>query len=173
MQTLFRCIIAALLMSTLVGCAGSAGAPSAEGVAFVLSDEPDHPLDVIDLKSLVTSGTAGSDEFALIGRVGGGQVETWDESQAAFVVRDMSLNIKPHDHGGDHDNCKFCQAEKASQIEKMAQVQIVDEHGNVVSTDARTLLGLKENHIVVAQGKGEVDEVGNFVFSATTVYVRR
>ncbi len=69
--------------------------------------------------------------------------------------------------------CKFCQAEKASQIEKMAQVQIVDEDGNVVSTDARTLLGLKENHIVVALGKGEVDEVGNFVFWATAVYVRR
>jgi hypothetical protein len=160
-------------MLTLVGCMGSAGAPSAEGVAYVLSDEPDHPLGVIDLKALVTRGAAGSDEVALIGRVGGGQVETWDESQAAFVVRDLSLNIEPHHQGGDHDDCKFCQAEKASQIEAMAQVQIVDEDGNVVSTDARTLLGLKENHIVVAQGKGEVDEVGNFVFSATTVYVRR
>ena len=170
MQALFRCVTTALLMSTLVGCAGSAGAPSAEGVAYVLSDEPDQPMDVIALKSLITSGSAGSDEVALIGRVGGGQVETWDESQAAFVVRDMSLHIETHDHAGDHDNCKFCQA---SQIEAMAQVQIVDEKGNVVSTDARTLLGLKENQIVVAQGKGEVDEVGNFVFSATKVYVRR
>ncbi len=173
MRTLFRCVTTALLILTLVGCAGSAGAPSAEGVAYVLSDEPDQPMGVIALKSLITSGSAGSDEVALIGRVGGGQVETWDASQAAFVVRDLSLHIETHDHGGDQDNCKFCQAEKASQIEAMAQVQIVDENGNIVSTDARTLLGLKENHIVVAQGTGEVDAVGNFVFSATKVYVRR
>ena len=100
-------------------------------------------------------------------------METWDESRAAFVVRDMSLKMESHDHGGDRDNCKFCQADKAKEIEAMAQVQIVDDRGNVVSTDARTLLGLKENHIVVAQGKGDVDDVGNFVFSATKVYVRR
>ena len=160
-------------MSALVGCTGSADAPSAAGVAYVLPEEPAQSTGVIALKSSITSGSAGSGEVALIGRVGGGQVETWDESRAAFVVRDMSLKMESHDHGGDHDNCKFCQADKAKEIEAMAQVQIVDDRGNVVSTDARTLLGLKENHIVVAQGKGEVDDVGNFVFSATKVYVRR
>ncbi len=167
-------VVPFLLLATLVGCAGNGDGPSKTGKSYLLSAEPSQPLGVVELKTSLTSGLAAEGETAtIIGRVGGGQNPTWDTSQASFLLRDLKLEIQSHDHGGDHENCKFCQAEKAKELESMALLQVVDANDKVVSTDARKLLGVKEDDVIVAQGVGEVDEVGNFVFSASKLYIRR
>ena len=163
-----------LLLATLLGCAGNGDGPSESGKSYLLSTEPSPSLGVVELKTSLTSGLAAEGETAIIiGRVGGGQNPTWDTSQASFLLRDLKLEIQSHDHGGDHENCKFCQAEKAKELESMALLQVVDANDKVVSTDARKLLGVKEDDVIVAQGVGEVDEVGNFIFSASKLYIRR
>ena len=171
MKALVLGVVAIALISTL-GCAEQAG-PSAAGQAFLLAAAPSEAaMGVVTLKSALTADPPLSGDVLVEGRIGGGQNETWDATRAAFLIRDLGLKIQSHDHGGDHDNCKFCQAEKAKELESMALVEIVDDTGAAVATDARTLLGVKEEQVIVAQGQGSVDDVGNFVFSATKIYVR-
>lgn len=153
-----------------MGCTNATGL-SGEGKAVLLSAEPASSMGVVELKSLITTGLAPN-EAVLLGRVGGGQNETWDPDQAAFLVRDLDLQVKSHDHAGDHADCKFCQAERAKELEAMALVRVVDADGQVIPTDARELLGLKDNHIIVAQGQGSIDE-GTFVFNASRIFIRQ
>lgn len=171
MQTFVRFSILSSFLIVVVGCTQSTG-PSKAASAILLTSEPADSMGVVELKTALTSEQPPEGEASILGRVGGGQNETFDTTQAAFLLRDMSLKIDSHDHGGNQDNCKFCQAEKAKELEAMALVRIVNADGAVIATDARELLGLKENHIVVAQGKGSVDEVGTFVFDASTIFIR-
>jgi hypothetical protein len=170
-QSIYRFMGCLLLLNfiSVCGCTNSGG-PSVEGKAVLLSSEPDSPMGIVKLKSALTTGLAPI-EAVIVGRVGGGQNETWDPDQAAFLVRDLDLQIESHEHSGDGDNCKFCQAEKAKELEKMALVRVVDESGNVIGVDARQLLGLKENHIIVAAGSGSIDD-GTFVFDASKIFIR-
>ena len=54
----------------------------------------------------------------------------------------------------------------------MTLVRMVDETGAVIQTDARELLGLKQNQVVAAQGEGMLDEHGGLVFDAVKVFIR-
>ena len=160
------------VFSGLTGCSNSAGGPSTAGEALLLETEPADALDVVELKTNLIAGLAAG-EVSIVGRVGSGQEETWDPDQASFMIRDVNLTVESHDHGaGGHDNCKFCQEANARALESMALVQVVDESGSVIQTNAQGLLGLKENHIIVATGEGEIQD-GTLVFNAKKVYIRR
>ncbi len=161
-----------LSSATAVGCADGTPRPSQDGLKFILDAEPPGAQSIVEMKSAAESGE--TEGIVVVGRIGAGENETWDTAKAAFMVSDLSLNpASSAGHGGDHDNCKFCQEKKRQELEKMALFQIVDENGQVVSTDARKLLGLQKNQVIVARGRGELDEVGNVVFSATRLYVRK
>ncbi len=154
----------------VAGCSGGTNGPSSEGEAFLTSTAPADPLGVVDLKNNLIAGLAVGPSV-IEGRVGGLDNETFDPNQAAFMVRDLNLKDETHDHGGDSSHCEFCQANKLNQLESMALVRIVDESGNVVQADAQNLLGLKENHIVVAEGEGVIED-GTMVFNASKVFIR-
>jgi hypothetical protein len=203
-------------LACCAGCAPGAPRASAEGQAYLLHEQPQGALSVLDLKQLLAAeqvtgaadkGTAAlgaaeaaetvdngaadhgeggrgtrSDgepaelrkkEVVFIARVGGGEIEAWDPYQAVFLVRDLSLEQNnSHAHSGHDDNCKFCQEEKKRAIEAMAQVQIVDENGAVVPSDARQLLGLRENQVIVARGTATLDAQGTLVVSARQIFIR-
>ena len=158
----------------IAGCTGSLSGPSQAGKAVLLDAAPDGASGVVELKSNLIAGLA-SGESILEGRIGNGDAaETWDTGQAAFLVRDLDLVLEEHgeEHGDDHAaNCKFCQAAKAQQMESMALIRIVDETGQVIAKDARELVGLKENQIVVALGEGTVED-GTLVFDAKQLFIR-
>ena len=155
-----------------VGCADGTPRPSQDGLKFILDAEPPGAQSIIEMKAAAEGGV--TEEIVVVGRVGAGDNETWDTARAAFMVSDLSLNPASADgHGGDHDNCRFCLEKKRQELEKMALFQFVDESGQVVATDARKLLGLQKNQVIVARGRGELDEVGNVVFSATRLYLRK
>lgn len=158
-------------LASAVGCSNSVGGPTAEGKAVLLSAEPAGAQHVDELKSGLITGLV-SGEVAVVGRVGSGHEETWDTDQASFLIRDLNLKTEAHDHGGNHENCNFCKEAKAKELESMALVRVVDSEGHIIATDARKLLGLKENHIIVASGEGEIDN-GTFVFNAKRIYIRR
>jgi hypothetical protein len=166
---LFLFLVAVL---SIAGCSGTTDGPSTEGKAFLLSAEPENAEGINSLKSgLITGLNPGGEEVVLIGRVGGGENETWDSDQAVFLIRDLDLVIEKHDHGDNHDNCKFCQAAKAKELESMALVRVVDETGKAVAMDARQLLGLEEEQIIVAEGEASIED-GTFVFNAKKVFIR-
>ena len=74
-------------------------------------------------------------------------------------------------HGADCD-CHFCNKDKSAN-DSLAVVKILDDDGAVLPVDARELLGVEKNQIVVVQGTGAVDALGNLTIAATGVYVRR
>ena len=164
-----------LLASVLfiLGCSESAG-PLAAGQAVLLSAEPEGCEGIDALKSSMMTGLNPDGTAILVGRVGSGEDESWDPDKAAFMVRDLALQIEKHDdgHGGSgHDDCAFCKAAKEKALESMALVQVVDEDGGVIQIDARKLLGLKEDQVIVAEGQGVLED-GTLVFNAKKVFIR-
>ncbi|MCA9169095.1 MAG: hypothetical protein KDB23_15580 [Planctomycetales bacterium] len=119
-------------------------------------------------------GPTEPEPVVLVGRIGGGSKPTWDEGRAAFVMMDTASEAAGHDHGGPghDDNCPFCKAAKHG-ADGSAFVQFVDDEGNVVPVDARKLLAVQEGQLVVVQGTGMIDELGNLVVNANGIYSRQ
>jgi hypothetical protein len=107
----------------------------------------------------------------VVGRVGG-EVHPWVDGKAAFLIADASLvpcNARPGDNCPtpwdyccDHDVLK----------ESRLMVKLLDRDGQVLATDARELLGLKELQTVVVQGRAERDASGNVTILASGLFVR-
>lgn len=171
MRALPRLIVIATLAAGLVGCLRNSG-PSTAGKNYLLEFEPQNAMGVVELKNALSSDSPPTGEMVVLGRVGAGDQDVFDQEQASFLLRDMDLEISPQDHDGHSDNCKFCQDKKEQALKSMALVRIVNDSGNVVSLSAESLLGLVKDQVVVAQGIGSVDEVGTFVFDASKVFVR-
>ena len=47
------------------------------------------------------------------------------------------------------------------------------ENGQVIPTDARQLLGVEQDQIVVVRGQGQLDPKGNLAVIADGLYIRR
>ena len=158
-------------LSALSGCTSSTSAPTAAGAKVLLDEEPSEPGGIVDLKSALITGLAPAGRTTIAGRVVSGQ--DWETDQASFLVRDLQADSDhEHDHGaGDHSDCAFCQA-KEKQTGAMALLRVVDEQGKTFEMDARELLGLEENQVVVADGAGEIDDDGTLVFAASKIYIR-
>ena len=156
------------------GCSPSTvGGPAEAGQAILLATEPEGGEGVNGLKSTILAGLNSDGTDVLVCRVGGGGNETWDPDKAAFLVRDLDVKVETHDegHGDEGDDCPFCRAAKKKVLESLALVQVVDQEGDVIPTDARQLLGLQEEQVIVAEGEAEVED-GTLVFSASRVFVR-
>jgi hypothetical protein len=66
------------------------------------------------------------------------------------------------------DEC--CAAERTGST---TLVKVVDDSGKVLAVDARQLLKVAENDMVVVSGNVSKDDAGNFVVLAKGVHVRR
>jgi hypothetical protein len=64
---------------------------------------------VVELKTALTGEQPPSEQMLILGRVGGGQHETFSQGEATFLLRDLDLTIQSHDHSDGGDDCKFCQ----------------------------------------------------------------
>jgi len=56
--------------------------------------------------------------------------------------------------------------------ENIATVKIMDDSGQLVTGDARRVLGVKELSTVVVQGEAQRDDQGNLTIAASKVFVR-
>jgi hypothetical protein len=134
---------------------------------YVLDVEPEGAQDVIAARQ-----SAQNDEDIVIeGRIGGGE-HPWVAGRAAFSIVDPSLKACSDIPG---DSCPVpwdycCETDKLAA--SSALITVVDENGDVVKADARTLLQVKELSTVVVKGKARVDEEGNLIVLATGVFVR-
>lgn len=164
--------LALLLVTSVVltACTSSTSSPTAAGKQVLLTTEPADASGVVDLKSSLITGLAAADtSVAIVGRVVSGQ--EWELDRAAFLIRDLQTDSE-HDHGaGDHSDCAFCQA-KQNDTAAMALVRVTDDAGQVFPTDARQLLSIEEGQVVVAEGKGTIEEDGSLVFAASKIFVR-
>lgn len=177
MKRNFAALVATLILSAVVGCgrSNSSDAPtqhltpvSVDGSKYVLADEPDGAIGVIAARQTAIDG----EPIVVVGRIGG-SANPWIEGRAAFTLLDASMVLVANgteDAAGEVclDDC--CAAERA---ESTALVKVVDANGKVLTADARQLLGVAADDMVVVRGKANKDNNGNFVVIADGVHIRR
>lgn len=172
--------VSALLVITaataFTGC-GSSSQPSEtaramatiiDGSKFLLADEPDDALGVIEARESAENGAP----IVVVGRIGGA-ANPWVDGRAAFTLIDASMAVVAEgQESGDGEVCTgdCCAVERAGCT---TLVKVVDAGGKLIAADSRQLLGVAENDTVVVRGKANKDETGNFVVLAEGVYVRR
>lgn len=155
----------------LLGCGDGGGAAATktavDGSRYLLKAEPDGAQAVVAAREQVRDG----DEIVLLGRIGG-STDPWIEGRAAFSVVDPSVTACNEIPG---DKCPtpwdYC-CRTAELPKAKALVKIVDERGDLVAEDARTLLALEELQTVVVRGKAQRDDAGNLTVLATGIFVR-
>ena len=166
--------LAILALVCLAGCQEAVDpAVMKERDKYLLSEEPTGAIAVGEAREQVTDQ---QQPIVLIGRIGAGADSTWEPGKAAFVVRDPAAVLDSHHAdtpGHDPSTCPFCKGEKESEPDMTALVRVVDDAGAVVEIDARKLLPIEEEQLVVVQGTAQVDELGNLVVAAKGIYVRR
>lgn len=138
---------------------------------LLLTQEPSGAVGILDARELLTAPA----ELVLVGRVGGVD-QPWTPGRAAFVIVDPAADADDEHHAhGSHacgDDCPFCSKE-TGEPDATAIIRFVDERGELLPFDARTLFDLSSKQTVVVRGRGEVDSLGNLVVRADGVYVRR
>ena len=177
-MTIYRRHLAAVLLCVLClnGCQEAIDpAVLKERDKYLLSEEPSGGIGVGEAREQITDQ---EQPIVLIGRVGAGQHSTWEPGKAAFVVRDPAAPLHASHHhadtpGHDPSTCKFCQEQAEKEPDMTALIRVVDDAGEVVEIDARKLLPIEEEQLVVIEGTAQVDKVGNLVVAAKGVYIRR
>jgi hypothetical protein len=172
-----------VVIAAVVGCgpgAGSGGSPVADASSpYLLEEEPANPIG-IDAAFAALTEEGEQAELTLVGRIPkqvSQGIPPWGEKEATFVVVEATKEGDSAHSGPGHDpdNCPFCKRrreEGKAPVNSLALIQIVDDQGKVVPTDARSLLGLKENQVVVARGEVLRDSLGNITLAAKSIYVR-
>ncbi len=156
-------------LTSLAGCGHPSNASPADSEVksvvrltdVLLSDEPEGALGVIELREQAKD----EKKVVLLGRIGGA-TSPWVEGRAAFVVVDASIQLCDEGQGV----CSCCQDKVCDAT---ALVKVVDKQGRMFKSDARDLLNVKENELVVVSGRAKRDDAGNLTVLATGVYVRR
>ena len=155
----------------LAGCGGEGTkgpvATTPDGQAYLLPAEPSDAQDVIPLRQSAEDGAT----VVVVGRVGGSE-NPWVAGRAAFWIVDRSL---PACSDRPDDNCPkpwdyCCDVDRLPAARLL--VKVVDAAGQLVATDARQLLRLKELETVVVQGTARLDEAGNLTVLAAGLFVR-
>lgn len=160
------------LSLSLAGCGRSddSGAPSvstepALGAQYLADSEPAGAVPVGEARETAQDEQA----VTLVGTIGG-STEPFVDGLAAFTIVDPKVPYCAADEGcpTPWDYCCTQDQVKAN----IATVKVVDQSGNPVATDARSLLGVRELATVVVQGTARRDDQGNLTVAADQVFVR-
>ena len=168
-----QALVFALGVALLLGCssepattdAPQAGASPA-GAKYLLEAEPSGALNVADM----AASAKDQQEVTVVGRIGG-SANPWVEDVAAFTIVDMSLEHCAPDEGcpTPWDYCCSINTLPNSTV----MVQVVDEKGDVLPTDARKLLGLKELQTIVVNGRLKAESDDSLVLLADGIHVKQ
>jgi hypothetical protein len=141
---------------------------SVDGSRYLLSEEPDDAIGVIEARESAVDGVP----ITVVGRIGG-TISPWVSGRAAFTLIDDSLMLVAE--GSDTCECQICTGDccAAERARATMLVKILDEKGRILEIDSRRLLGLAENEMVVVCGKATKDKSGNVALIADAVFIRR
>jgi hypothetical protein len=141
---------------------------AANRAKYLLTEEPAGPRPLLTVRQEAKDG----DDVVIVGRIGG-EAKPWVEGKAVFWIVDASLKSCKEIPG---DKCStpwdYCCESRESLRQAMATVKVVDDQGQTVATDARSLLGVTELQTVVVRGQARRDDQGNLTILARGVYVR-
>lgn len=132
--------------------------------AYVIADQPE---DAVSLTQAAESLGGETKSMTLIGKIDAGDFSAFETDTATFMLSELPSDGHGTDDPDHADNCPFCKRRLANAPK--AIVQIVDDRGNVIATDARELIGVDQGNRVIAVGEASFDESVN----AITVKCRR
>lgn len=187
--------IVTIVACGMCGCGTRSGLPAPDAATLarrerlLLAREPNGSLPIAEVRELLKSkrsaddGTAEPSELGsdvvIVGRIGGAgslgqELQTdypWEKGRAAFMIASLDLDADDHAHTTNSGKeCAFC-VRKARN--NSALVQFLGDDGEVLPIDARVLLDVKENQVVVIKGKAKLhDPIGLLTVTAEQVYVR-
>jgi hypothetical protein len=135
---------------------------------YLLTEEPDGAIGVIEA---LESGADGQ-PIVVVGKIGGAP-NPWIDGRAAFTLLDASKTVVA-------DGAECCEDEicmddccAADRAACTTLVKVVDDTGKVLAVDARQLLEIGNDELVVVRGKVSKDAEGNFAVLADGVHIRR
>jgi hypothetical protein len=135
---------------------------------YLLADEPDGAIGVIEARETGADGQP----IVVVGKIGGA-ANPWIEGRAAFMLLDASKTAVAE--GAECGEGEICM-DDCCATDRMActtLVKVVDEAGKVLAVDARRLLEVGTDELVVIRGKVSKDAEGNFAVLADGVHIRR
>jgi hypothetical protein len=100
----------------------------------------------------------------------------FDPDAAVFFLVDPEAVAAAEEHGHQHapgEECAFCLANAADASTLIAAVRFLDEDGEPLPVDVRTLFDLKEKETVVIRGTATAKTGSILTVDATGLYVRR
>lgn len=141
--------------------------PSVDGAKYLLSSEPADAKDVIQVREDAADGA----DVVMVGRIGGSS-SPFTEGRSAFSIVDSSLKACSDIPG---DNCPqpwdYCCEDRLPS--GTALVKVVNDDGDLLKTDAKELLGVKELSTVVVKGTAKRDDAGNLTVLAHSIFVKK
>jgi hypothetical protein len=168
-------LVGALGVISQLGCgtaaptdATAAASPAIDGSKYLLTDEPEDAVGVIEARESAQDGAP----VVIVGRIGGAD-NPWVEGRAAFMLIDASMAVvAAGEECAEGELCTGdCCATEMTACTTL--VKVVDAEGRIVAADSRRLLGVNADDTVVVRGKAQKDDSGNFVVLAEGVHVRR
>ena len=145
----------------------SSGKLPAGGGKYILATEPSDPQTPTEVKESVTEPTL----VAITGRIDAGDVEPFQDGVASFLISQLPEGDHAEGDPDPADNCPFCKR-KLTNAPK-AVVRILDDSGEVMTVDARKLLGIAKGDVVVVRGSATFLEPVNTVqVDAEGIFVR-
>ena len=162
-------LLFAVVLTIVSGCDRGNAEVDALRNRLVLVDEPAGATSIADSRDKIEA----EQDVVIVGKIGAGEFQPWADGQAAFLMSEVPAdNTHASSPGHDPATCPFCRrrAEKAASV--TALVQFRDEKGELLPIDARELLGVSQDQVVVVRGKGHVDKLGVLVVAATGIHLR-
>ena len=142
-----------------------------DGAKYMLAEEPDDAIGVIDARQSASDGAP----LTVVGRIGGTS-SPWVDGRAAFTLLDASLVLVAEGaDAGDSGDGQICMGDccAAERAHATMLVKILADNGRVMEVDSRDLLRIAENDMVVVRGKATKDNSGNVALIADAVFIRR
>ena len=153
-----------IALTIMIGCIESSdilistgGVQSIDDSTYLLAVEPSGTLDVVEVRQLAKA----QDRIILIDRIGG-RVNRRMEGHVTFPVPRSAMTVKVTAYP--------CQDKIGDAT---AMVKVADEAGNLVKHDAREMLKIVENDLVVVTGTERREKAINLAMPANRVCVRR
>ena len=171
MKILATTLIAGSITLVITGCGSSTRSmdepsrPSIDGSQFLLSSEPTDAQNIIAARASVQD----DQRVTVVGRIGGSR-NPWIDGRAAFSLVDVSLQSCLDTGDGCATPWDYCCESNIPQ--SMVLIKFTDESGNLIRSDARELLDIKELQTVVIQGKAQRDDAGNLTILASGMFKR-
>lgn len=165
----FRVVAVGLSLAAVwlvAGCERERAKTAAQRPDLLLSSPPPDALSITTASEQLSEPA----DVTLVGRIDAGEVEPFEQGRAVFMLSELPDEAHAGGDPNHADNCPFCKRRLANAPKAVVEIQ--DQNGQVISVDARDLLGIQAQDIVTVVGRGRFEpELDTVLVTAQAVHV--